>query len=59
MNTPTTEPTPTKEQRRAAREKGFGFLKGRMISSKEFLSEKHAETARELEKEMATTKSAR
>jgi len=42
-----------KARRRAAREKGFGFLKGRIISSDDFLAEKHAETARELQQELA------
>jgi len=47
----TEEELALKERRRAAREKGFGFLKGRIISSDDFLAEKHAETARELKKE--------
>ncbi len=51
MNTQT---IPIKEQRRAAREKGFGFLKGRIAGSDAFLAEKHAETARELENEVTS-----
>jgi len=48
--TSTGEELALKERRRAAREKGFGFLKGRISGSDAFLAEKHAETARELQK---------
>lgn len=59
MNTLTYEQAELKQRRRAAREKGFGFLKGRIVSSDQFLAEKHAETARELEKDMAPKEAAR
>ena len=40
--------------REEARRIGYGFLKGRIRSGDEFLTEKHAQTQRECEKERVT-----
>lgn len=50
----TSQPTTAaKEKRREAISQGFGFLKGRVSSSDDFLSQKHAEAQSEREKDEA------
>ncbi len=47
-----TEPAPAKEfSREEAKAKGYGFLKGRIRSSDDFLAEKHAEAEREKQRD--------